>query len=138
MSEIELDIPADAPLLAENERQQESIPGDDEASPRTLRAARWQVKSPKTAVRMLAILLFMIVASGMLMLMPVYRLIEDTVCHVYYGDDSLEIIDEMKCKTDEVQARMAYLLGWLGLFHSIMSASLLFCIITMSENNSAY
>ncbi|UKZ72911.1 hypothetical protein TrVFT333_000548 [Trichoderma virens FT-333] len=121
MADVEMDSPADAPLLGENERQHEPIPGDDEAVPRVLKAARWQVKTPKAAVRMFAFLEFMIVFSGMLLMMPVYRLIEDTVCHVSYGDDSLDIIDEMKCKTDDVQARMAYLLGWLGLFNSIMS-----------------
>ncbi|KAH0498102.1 hypothetical protein TgHK011_005376 [Trichoderma gracile] len=122
MAEVLLDIPADAPLLADNERQHDdSNRPDDAAAPPALKAARWQVKSPKMAVRLIAFLEFMIVASGMLLMIPIYRLIEDTVCHVYYGDDSLDMIDEMKCKTDEVQARMAYLLGWLGLFNSIMS-----------------
>ncbi|KAM6486659.1 major facilitator superfamily domain-containing protein [Trichoderma sp. SZMC 28011] len=123
MSDLELDIetPADAPLLEESQRQHEPIPAEDEAPPRILKAARWQVKTPKTAVRMYAFLEFLIVASGMMLMVPVYRLIEDTVCHVYYQDDSLDLIDEMKCKKDEIQAQMAYLLGWLGLFHSILS-----------------
>ncbi|KAL7790899.1 major facilitator superfamily domain-containing protein [Trichoderma ceciliae] len=121
MADLELDIAVDAPLLAENERQDGSILSDDEALPRTIKAARWQAKSAKTIVRTLAFLEFIIIGSGMLLLIPLYRLIEDSVCHVYYGDDSLDMIEEMKCKTDEVQARMAYLLGWLGLFHSIMS-----------------
>ncbi|EGR49493.1 uncharacterized protein TRIREDRAFT_59796 [Trichoderma reesei QM6a] len=123
MAEVLLDIPADAPLLADSERQHDDSdrPHDAAAPPPTLQAARWQVKSPKTAVRLIAFLEFLIIGSGMLLMIPIYRLIEDTVCHVYYGDDSLEMIDEMKCKTDEVQARMAYLLGWLGLFNSIMS-----------------
>ncbi|KAL6878946.1 major facilitator superfamily domain-containing protein [Trichoderma novae-zelandiae] len=125
MAQVELEFPADAPLLADNERQPDHShrrdDDDDAASPPALKAARWQVKSPKTAVNMIAFLEFMIVASGMLLMIPVFRLIEDTVCHVYYGDDSLDLIDEMKCKADEVQARMAYLLGWLGLFNSIMS-----------------
>ncbi|KAL7937119.1 major facilitator superfamily domain-containing protein [Trichoderma chlorosporum] len=121
MPDIELETPMDAPLLSEDERQHEPIPGEEEAAPRILRAARWQVKTPKAAVRMLVVLEFLIVASGMMLMMPVYRLIEDTVCHVSYGDDSLDLIDEMKCKTDDVQARMAYLLGWLGLFNSIMN-----------------
>ncbi|RFU76785.1 hypothetical protein TARUN_5456 [Trichoderma arundinaceum] len=121
MPDVELDIPVDAPLLAESEREHESVQGEDEASPPTIKASRWQVKTTKSIVRTLAFLEFTIIGSGMLLLIPLYRLIEDSVCHVYYKDDSLDMIDEMKCKTDEVQARMAYLLGWLGLFHSIMS-----------------
>lgn len=121
--DLELDIPVDAPLLAENERQHASIPSDDEASAPTIKAAPWQMKSTKTIVIMIAFLEFIIVGSGMLLLIPLYRLIEDSVCHVYYGDDSFDIIEEMKCKTDKVQARMAYLLGWLGLVHSIISSS---------------
>ncbi|KAM0258787.1 hypothetical protein ACHAQJ_003629 [Trichoderma viride] len=121
MTDAELDIAEDAPLLAEHARQHGSILSDDEASPPTIKAAWWQAKTTKTIVRTIAFLEFTIVGSGMLLLIPLYRLIEDSVCHVYYGDDSLDLIEEMKCKTDEVQAQMAYLLGWLGLFHSMMS-----------------
>ncbi|KAL7925557.1 major facilitator superfamily domain-containing protein [Trichoderma austrokoningii] len=110
----------DAPLLRGHEREHESI-SDDEAAPPIINAARWQVKTRNSIVRTIAVVQCAIIGIGMLLLIPLYRLIEDSVCHVYYGDDSLDIIDEMRCKTDEVQARMAYLLGWLGLFHSIMS-----------------
>ncbi|KAH6611284.1 hypothetical protein Trco_001304 [Trichoderma cornu-damae] len=121
MPDVEPDFSVDAPLLSESERQHEALLGDDEVSPPTIKAAPWQVKSTKAIVRTLVLLEFVIVGSGMLLLIPLYRLIEDSVCHVSYADDSLDMIDEMKCKTDDVQARMAYLLGWLGLFNSIMS-----------------
>ncbi|PTB42177.1 hypothetical protein M441DRAFT_78933 [Trichoderma asperellum CBS 433.97] len=122
MANGEINAHEDAPLLGEYEREREPIfPSDDEAAPPIINAARWQVKTRKSIVRTIAIVQCAIIGTGMLLLIPLYRLIEDSVCHVYYGDDSLDLIDEMKCKTDEVQAQMAYLLGWLGLFHSIMS-----------------
>lgn len=122
MSNNEPNAREDAPLLGGHEREQESTTSDDEAAaPPIINAARWQVKSRKSIVRTIAVVQCAIIGTGMLLLIPLYRLIEDSVCHVYYGDDSLDMIDEMKCKTDEVQAQMAYLLGWLGLFHSIMS-----------------
>lgn len=115
MSNHEPHAREDAPLLGGHES--ESI--SDEAP--IINAARWQVKTRASIVRTIAVVQCAIIGTGMLLLIPLYRLIEDSVCHVYYGDDSLDMIDEMKCKTDEVQAQMAYLLGWLGLFHSIMS-----------------
>lgn len=123
MSNHEPDAREDAPLLGGHEREHESTISDDEAAP-IINAARWQVKTRSSVVRTIAVVQCAIIGTGMLLLIPLYRLIEDSVCHVYYGDNSLDMIDEMKCKTDEVQAQMAYLLGWLGLFHSIMSSFL--------------
>jgi PCFT/HCP family folate transporter-like MFS transporter 1/3 len=124
MSNHEPHAREDAPLLGDHEREHESTIGDDEAAPPIINAARWQVKTRKSIVRTIAVVQCTIIGTGMLLLIPLYRLIEDAVCHIYYDDDSLDLIDEMKCKTDEVQAQMAYLLGWLGLFHSIMSSFL--------------
>ncbi|POR36762.1 Uncharacterized protein TPAR_03056 [Tolypocladium paradoxum] len=115
MSDVEL-TPEDAPLLDEHERQDEPLP----TRPR-IRAKPWQAKTPGTIVVLAATMKFCITSSGMLMLIPVYRLIEDAVCHAVFEDDSPDIIDEMKCKRDEVQSRLAFLLGWFGLFNSIMT-----------------
>jgi hypothetical protein len=120
MSNHEPHAREDAPLLGGHEREDESESIISDAAP-IINAARWQVKTRGSIVRTIAVVQCAIIGTGMLLLIPLYRLIEDSVCHVYYGDDSLDMIDEMKCKTDEVQAQMAYLLGWLGLFHSIMS-----------------
>ena len=62
-----------------------------------------------------------IVLTGLMIMMPMYRLIEDTLCHAHFKDDSPDIIDEMKCKTDEVQSDLAYMLGWFGLVNAIFS-----------------
>lgn len=127
MSNHEPNAREDAPLLGGHEREYESESIiSDETAP-IINAARWQVKTRSSIVRTIAVVQCAIIGTGMLLLIPLYRLIEDSVCHVYYGDDSPDMIDEMKCKTDEVQAQMAYLLGWLGLFHSIMSPFLSPC-----------
>lgn len=74
---------------------------------------------------MAAVAKFAIVTSGLMMMMPLYRLIEDAICHVHYEDDSADLIEEMKCKVDEVQTPLAFMLGWFGLLHAVMSESLL-------------
>ena len=140
MSELELDSEVDweedAPFLDDHEREQAADAGveagdgtdgqtDDEPRPATrrIKAAPWQAKTPGTIVLLVAVLKFCITSSGMLLLIPVYRLIEDALCHAHYEDDSYDMIDEMKCKGDEVQSRLASLIGWCGLVNSIMSAS---------------
>lgn len=89
---------------------------------RVTNASRWQLKTPFSIVLVAAIAKFFIVTTGLMIMMPMYRLIEDTLCHAHFKDDSLDIIDEMKCKTDEVQTDLAYMLGWFGLVNAIFSA----------------
>lgn len=85
------------------------------------RSAPWQASSPSTIVLLVTAVKFCVVASGMLMLMPMYRLIEDAFCHAHYRDDSPGLIDEMKCKVDEVQSPLAYMMAWFGLLNSVLS-----------------
>ncbi|KAI9149369.1 MFS efflux pump atnC [Paramyrothecium foliicola] len=115
MSDVELDMTdEDAPLLDAGERADEPI----SSRPRFI-ALRWQARSPRTIIFLLALIKFSVVCNGMLLLLPVYRLIEDSLCHVYYEDDSLDIIPEMKCKVDAVQSQLTFLMGWLGLLNSL-------------------
>lgn len=88
-----------------------------------LNPSRWQVGTPGTVVLLVATAKFSVVASGMMILMPVYRLIEDALCHAYYEDNSPDIIDEMKCKVDDVQTRLSTIMGWLSLISNLMSTS---------------
>lgn len=130
--ESEMDFEEDAPFLNDEERDEEDANADTEApgneqpdeplptQPR-IKAARWQAKTPRTIVLLAAVLKFCLASSGMLLIIPIYRLIEDSLCHVHYKDDSYEIIDEMKCKVDGVQSRLASLIGWCGLVQSVMS-----------------
>ena len=127
MSRIRLDsLDEDAPFLTHvDELPDEPIPTPD-APFEPIRKRRriwssWQASKPSTIVLLVAIAKFLIVTSGMLMLMPMYRLIEDAFCHRHYQDDSPDLIDEMKCKVAEVQSPLAFLMGWLGLLASVMS-----------------
>lgn len=131
--ESEMEWEEDAPFLNDDEREEADAGVEPELAPHEqpdeplpsrprIKAARWQAKTPGTIVFLAAVLKFCITSSGMLLLIPIYRLIEDALCHVHYEDDSYDIIDEMKCKVDEVQSRLASLIGWCGLLTSVMSS----------------
>ncbi|KEY73320.1 hypothetical protein S7711_01436 [Stachybotrys chartarum IBT 7711] len=116
MASIEWDAGEDEPFLAAGDRADEPI------SSRPRYTARpWQAKSPRAIVLLLSLMKFGITSSGMLLLVPVYRLIEDAICHVYYDDDSDGMIDEMKCKVKQVQSRLAYIMGWVALLNSVVT-----------------
>lgn len=114
MSDVELHAEEDAPLLPTDEQPPQLDPHC------RITATRWQVKSPRTVVYLAILIKFFTIASGMLLLVPLFRIIEDTICHVHYQDDSNDFIEEKRCKVPEVQARLAYLLGWLGLVSSVI------------------
>ena len=86
-----------------------------------LQGSRWQASSPGMIVLLAATAKFSVVASGMMILMPIYRLIEDALCHAHFQDDSPGLIDEMECKVDEIQSRLATMMGWMSLVANIMS-----------------
>ena len=94
-------------------RSEESLP----ASPTRKRilGKKYQLSNPKAIVALLTFLKFAVVMSGMIIMMPVYRLIEDVFCHRHYEDDSPGLIEEMKCKTDDIQSELAFFIGWSGL-----------------------
>jgi PCFT/HCP family folate transporter-like MFS transporter 1/3 len=129
MSDVEeLDLSEEAPLLnnaherAGEHSEDELLQPDEPLPSRPLfKAKRWQAQSPGSIILLLAIIKFSLATTGMLMLVPIYRLIEDALCHVYYEDDSWGLIEEMRCKVDDVQSQLAFLMGWLGLASSITS-----------------
>ena len=55
-----------------------------------------------------------VIASALLLLMPISRLIEDAFCHEHYGKELDEPIDERECKVDDVQTKLAFV-GALGM-----------------------
>lgn len=114
--------PEDAPFL--DDHPDEPIPESLPASASPLRSSRpWQTSDPKTVIILLSLVKFLIVLSGMLILMPMYRLIEDAFCHAHFDDDSPGFMEEMKCKVEEVQSGLAFLMGWMGLLSSICRMS---------------
>ena len=124
MSRIRLQDLGDGEDAAFLDHPDEPLPesvSEDTTNPRRLRPRRsWQTSDPKTVIVLLAVAKFVIVLSGMLMMMPMYRLLEDAFCHAHFGDDSPGLMDEMKCKVGEVQSGLAFLMGWFGLLNSIM------------------
>ncbi|PHH63385.1 hypothetical protein CDD81_5986 [Ophiocordyceps australis] len=96
---------------------------DDQHSRRQMhiKAKPWQVQTPSAIVRLIALITFCFTLCGMLMLTPALRLVEDAFCHAYYHEETLDPIQETRCKIDEVQSRMAFILGWCGLFTSVMT-----------------
>ncbi|KAF5524262.1 MFS efflux pump atnC [Colletotrichum aenigma] len=82
---------------------------------------RFQVRSPRAVILMLALLKFSITTSGTLLMIPMLRLIEDDICHKHYRLPHSETIPEMKCKVDPVQKDMAWLFGWQSLLGAIIN-----------------
>ena len=105
------------PLLPDEDCDAEILDDLDEFGKSSSPWARWtetlQVKQQGHIILLLAILMFLITTSGMMFLLPVFRLVEDAFCHRYYDKDPSEPIDERLCKVDGVQKELAYL-GGLG------------------------
>ncbi|KAM0434144.1 hypothetical protein ACHAPT_004089 [Fusarium lateritium] len=97
------------------------------------RFSRWGIHSPRRIVILVALIKFSVVLSGMLLFLPFARLLEDMLCHVHYQDTSSEIIDEMKCKVDEVQSSLGYFHGWNSLLASIVGLLVAFPYGMMSD-----
>jgi hypothetical protein len=83
-------------------------------------AARFQAQKRSTIVLLLAVLMFTLTTSGMLILIPIFRLMEDAICHGHYGRPMAEPIDERLCKVEAVQKELAYLGGASAMIHSIV------------------
>ena len=77
----------------------------------------------RTILVVLSLLMFTLTFSGMLFLLPCFRLVEDAVCHAHYGKDPSEPIDEKDCKVDEVQKQLASLTGWSFLITSMVTVT---------------
>ena len=89
-------------------------------TPRRCLTSRLQAKKPSTIITLLALLMFSVALSGLLFLVPMFRLMEDAICHVHYEKELSEPIEEKLCKVDEVQKYLAYLGGWSALLNSII------------------
>ncbi|KAH6987755.1 major facilitator superfamily domain-containing protein [Ilyonectria sp. MPI-CAGE-AT-0026] len=135
--EFELDTAPDAPLLDSDERPEDDAASDSDSlyshPDRGSNIRRWGVRTPRRIVILVAVIKFLIVLSGMLLLVPYARLLEDAFCHAYYKDTSSEIIEEMKCKVDEIQSRMGFFFGWSGLVSSVLGLIIAFPFGMMAD-----
>ncbi|KAK3897103.1 general substrate transporter [Staphylotrichum tortipilum] len=99
-----------------------SIPEHEAHKPHSRRglAARFQAQRRTSIVALLAILMFAITMSGMLILIPIFRLVEDAICHVHYGKPLAEPIEERLCKVEDVQKELALLGGVSAMLNSVV------------------
>jgi hypothetical protein len=75
--------------------------------------------SSSSLVNILCAIIFLVSSSAGFIELPLTRLIEDILCHEYYGveDQVLKLgvnqtqIDESMCKEDAIQKKLAYLLA---------------------------
>lgn len=79
-----------------------------------------QAQKRTSIVALLAVLMFTLTTSGMLILIPIFRLMEDAVCHVHYAKGRSEPIEERLCKVDAVQKELAYLGGVGAMINSVV------------------
>ena len=123
------DVGEDSPFLGSGAEawDDETIPAADDAPPvrdgetppeKRLRGKWYQAKSPSVVVAMLAIILFLLVLSATLALIPLVRLMEDGLCRKYYG--TTEPVEEEKCKVAEIQSQLAWLGGIAGVVDSVI------------------
>ena len=124
------EVGEDSPFLA-SERSEDwdaetveaadgALPPRDAAPPPPARLpGKWyQAKSPAAVVAMLSVILFLLVLSATLAMMPLVRLMEDGICRKYYG--TTEPVDEEKCKVGDIQTQLAWLGGIAGVVDAIV------------------
>lgn len=85
------------------------------AGGRSRRWRRWRVESPRGVLVLATTIKFAVTLSGMMVILPFFRLLEDAFCHRHFGDTSPGFIEEKECKVPEVQKDLVFLMGWLML-----------------------
>lgn len=86
--------------------------------------SRWRlrVEKPRQIVVTLAIVILILACGGALMVVPQTRILEDILCHQFYGDVAGlgGEIDENLCKNDSIQSKLAYLNGILTTMEAVV------------------
>ena len=101
-----------SPLLVEDPDQ----PLTSKDVSRDFKARWYQASSPGLVVTLLATIMFILVMTALVCIMPMVRLVEDAMCRRYYN--TTEPVDERDCKVTEIQAKMA----WLGAISGVLDA----------------
>ncbi|KAJ4288827.1 hypothetical protein N0V88_007154 [Collariella sp. IMI 366227] len=104
----------EVPIQAESDHGASAFPRSHRRRGFASFGARFQAQKHSSIVLLLAVLMFAVVTSGMLILIPIFRLMEDAICHAYYKKGMFEPIDERLCKVEGVQKELAYLGALLG------------------------
>ncbi len=122
VEERDLDVNSDLDSALEDETPQPELGHEPRSQRHGQRwcATRFQAQRRTTIVVLLAVIMFTMITSFMLILIPVFRLMEDAICHVHYGKGLFEPIEERLCKIDAVQKELAYLGGLSALISSVV------------------
>lgn len=75
---------------------------------------RLRVQKPIHTIIILAGIKGVAIMSALMLMVSLFRLIEDAFCHEHYGKPLTEPIDERECKGEEVQTKLAFL-GGIGM-----------------------
>jgi len=120
MSEYEFEEAAEAdPFLGGGDSARDEPPAAAEAAlPPEIRAEWYQAKTPGVIVGLISLMMFFLVLSATLTMMPMVRLFEDTLCRRYY--DTPDPVDEKKCKVDDIQNTLAWLGGISAVLNSVV------------------
>ncbi|KAK0712462.1 major facilitator superfamily domain-containing protein [Lasiosphaeria miniovina] len=81
---------------------------------------RFRAQKPRSIVALLTVVLFGVTLSGFLVVVPVFRLLEDAICHAHYGVPPDADVDEERCKVGPVQMQLARLSGWGALLSAVV------------------
>lgn len=102
------------------------------------RCLSWFTWSKPNLVIACALLMFALIDVIMLGMGPTFmRLEELSICRAYFLRVAPSLVDasgnveERLCKTNEVQARLAFLSGWMNCFESIPGRSIYFTFFTI-------
>jgi PCFT/HCP family folate transporter-like MFS transporter 1/3 len=117
---MDASVPSEASALLDH---QLTPPGHDTVSKQFRKAP-----SPRKVGLLLATVIFFITVGTFLSVVPITRLLEDSICRRYYHDDRSrhrKPIDENMCKVGEIQSELAYILGILSMLEAIPGMLLL-------------
>ncbi|PBP21250.1 hypothetical protein BUE80_DR007861 [Diplocarpon rosae] len=98
-------------------------------SPRkTTSAWESQVTSPRGITTIVALVSVILGSAGALVVVPRTRILEDILCHRFYGnlDGRDGAIDERLCKHDQIQSELAYLTGLITSVEAVVGFAFAF------------
>ncbi len=87
---------------------------------------KFQATAPRTIVILISLLIVILATGGGLLIVPTTRLVEDILCHRFYGDIKglTGPIDEKLCKDDSIQSELAYITGMITTMEALAGRSL--------------
>ena len=120
MSDFEIHRDTEALLL---------LDGDEtEPEPLTPADSGVPVREQRRIVLVMCLLVLCFATVATISAAPEMRILEDNICRQYYRDAQQNDapIDEDLCKQDEIQSKLAYLVGYLTTFEAVIGLAVAF------------